>query len=267
MLEAILLPVAIVAGVGVLAGVILSLSSKFMSVSVDEKLESVRALLPGINCGACGKAGCDAYAKAIVAEGDKTNRCIPGGDTTSRKISEVLGIPFQDVQEQTAFVACKGNDDATTDKMIYDGIPTCYSASMFFGGNSSCSYGCLAYGDCAAACPYHAILIIKGVAVVDAGICVGCGLCVSKCPKHLISLHPQTGLVHVACSSRDTGAKTRRFCSNGCIGCKKCERICPAGAVTVTDNLAYVDSEKCTSCGQCIEVCPVHVITGVDFMQ
>lgn len=51
-------------------------------------------------------------------------------------------------------------------------------------------------------------------------------------------------------------------CDAGCIGCKKCQKECPLGAVTVENNLAYVDTVKCTGCGTCASVCPKHVFTG-----
>jgi electron transport complex protein RnfB len=40
----------------------------------------------------------------------------------------------------------------------------------------------------------------------------------------------------------------------------KCQRECEAGAITVTDNLATIDSSKCTQCGHCAEICPRHII-------
>lgn len=52
-----------------------------------------------------------------------------------------------------------------------------------------------------------------------------------------------------------------KACKVSCIGCKKCEKTCPSGAITVTDNLAYIDQSKCTACGLCAEVCPKKCIT------
>ena len=40
----------------------------------------------------------------------------------------------------------------------------------------------------------------------------------------------------------------------------KCQRECPVGAITVTDNLASIDTDKCTQCGHCAEICPRHII-------
>ena len=39
-----------------------------------------------------------------------------------------------------------------------------------------------------------------------------------------------------------------------------CTRLCPAGAITVENNLAHIDYEKCIQCGACVQKCPAHVI-------
>ena len=72
----ILLPVILVGIIGLIAGVGLSLASKFMAVPVDEKQEKIREALPGANCGACGFSGCDGYAAAVAA-GEATRRAAP----------------------------------------------------------------------------------------------------------------------------------------------------------------------------------------------
>ncbi len=259
----ILLPVLVLTGIGLLAGVMLALASYFMRVPTDQKLEEVRAILPGVNCGVCGYAGCDQYAKAIVKDGAAINRCVPGGDQGARRLSEAMGIPFQDVEEKVAFVACKGNYDATSDKMDYEGLASCHAATLYYGGNSSCAYGCLAYGDCGKACPYDAIKVENGVAKVLPKKCAGCGLCVKACPKGLIALYPMDKYIHVACKNHDKGVRTRQVCTNGCIGCRKCAKVCPTEAITVEDDTAFIDVDKCILCGKCREVCPVGVIETI----
>ena len=61
-----LYPAMIVALIGLVAGVILTVAAKFMAVPVNEKVGELRDALPGANCGACGFAGCDAYAERLV---------------------------------------------------------------------------------------------------------------------------------------------------------------------------------------------------------
>ena len=110
------------------------------------------------------------------------------------------------------------------------------------------------------ACPFDAIHVVNGVAVVDKEKCKACGKCVEVCPKHLISLIPYKAEYAVSCSSSDKGPVTMKACQAGCIGCGLCVRNCPAQAVTVTDFHAAIDQEKCTGCGTCAEKCPKKCI-------
>lgn len=265
MLKSILIAVAIVAGIGLFCGIMLALASHFMQVKADDKKEKLRACLPGVNCGACGFTGCDGYAAALAEGNAATNLCVPGADAVSRKISEVLGVEFEDVVEQVAFVRCNGSCSATTQKQIYEGIQSCAAANLIYGGDSACTFGCLGYGDCAKACPQNAICISDGVARIDTRKCIGCGLCTKVCPKKLIALFPDVEKTVVMCSNHEKGAVARKKCTNACIGCKKCELNCPQKAVTVVNNLATVDYEKCDGCGLCAENCPVKCIKIADF--
>ena len=43
-------------------------------------------------------------------------------------------------------------------------------------------------------------------------------------------------------------------------GCGLCEKTCPAGAIKVSENRAFIFSDKCLSCGACAMVCPRNVI-------
>ena len=99
-----------------------------------------------------------------------------------------------------------------------------------------------------------------GVAVVDREACKACGKCIAKCPHHLIELAPYEQQTFVGCSSTAKGKAVTTACEIGCIGCKKCEKTCPNGAITVTDFCAHIDYDKCTNCGACKEACPRHVI-------
>jgi Pyruvate/2-oxoacid:ferredoxin oxidoreductase delta subunit len=69
------------------------------------------------------------------------------------------------------------------------------------------------------------------------------------------------------CSSKDKGADARKLCKNACIGCKKCEKACPEGAITVTNNLAVIDYDKCKNCGVCVKECPTGCLKTVFFPQ
>ena len=76
---------------------------------------------------------------------------------------------------------------------------------------------------------------------------------------------PQEAKTAVICSNKQKGADARKACQNACIGCKKCEKVCPNGAVSVVDNLAVIDYTKCTHCGLCAEGCPTGSLKKVFF--
>ena len=252
--------VTIVAVVGILAGMLLTVAAKFMAVPVDERVASLRNILPGANCGACGFAGCDEYAEKLVNDGVKTNLCTPGGSALSKEISGFLGGAFEEVELMSAVVKCSGRYGLTSYIMDYQGPMTCEGNNYFYQGRGSCSHACLGFGDCVHVCPYGALSMVDGVAKVDKDLCTGCGICVNKCPNHLIEVIPSKCEFYSACSSTDKGAFTRKICSAGCIGCKLCEKKCEYGAVSIENNLASIDPEKCVNCGECAKVCPAKVI-------
>ncbi len=264
----IVIAIVVVGVTGLVAGIILALASHFMAVKVDEKYANIRECLPGANCGACGYTGCDGYAAAL-ADGseDKTNLCVPGADAAAKKLSDIMGTEFADVEEQVAFVKCNGNCDDTKRRAEYDGVQNCKSAALIYGGPESCVYGCLGFGDCSIACPENAICMDNGIAKVDIRKCIGCGICTHTCPKHIISLVPVKAKTIVQCSSTAKGAVTRKECENGCIGCMKCQKVCEQGAVTVVNNLATIDYSKCNGCGACTKECPVGCIKPTDFTE
>ena len=261
----ILFALLVVGAVGLLAGILLALASHFFHVEEDEKAKRLRGCLPGINCGACGYKGCDDYAAAMARGEAAPNLCIPGADAVSAELSEILGVVAEMPEDKVAFVACNGNCEATDKKAEYRGVDTCRAAAMLYGGPNACVYGCLGYGDCAEACPAHAICVRDGIAHVDTSKCLGCGLCAKICPKQVISMVPQNSGVVVMCNNREKGADARKACKNACIGCKRCEKTCPHEAITVVDNLAKIDYNKCSGCGACADVCPTSCLKQIDF--
>lgn len=258
----IILAVVIVAGIGILAGLLLAVLSKVMSVPVDEKAAEIEELLPGANCGACGFAGCASYASAL-SQGKTTDTglCAPGGNETSKKIAGIMGLAAGNIMPMTAVVCCKGTPEKAKTKMIYSGVPSCKLATQLFGGDKNCAYGCIGLGDCARECPYDAIMLCDGVAVVNPALCRACKVCVNTCPKKLIELMPKGQLTAaVLCKNHDKGAKTRKDCDVGCIGCTKCVKACPNNAITMDNFVAKVDNSLCTACGACNETCPTKAI-------
>lgn len=256
-----IIPIAIVVGIGLLAGIILTIASKLMAVEVDEAVGKVLEVLPGVNCGACGFSGCEDYAKNIVNDKTvKTNLCTPGGSEVAMKISNVLGIDFEAVIGMQAIVKCSGTLGNTSYVMEYEGLQSCAANKLFYRGRGACHNACLGYGDCTSVCEFDAIKVEDNVAHVDKSKCVGCGICVAKCPQHIIKIMPASQKLYVRCSSTDPGGITKKACKAGCIACKMCEKVCPVDAIKVKNNYARFDLEKCIGCGKCMEVCPVGVI-------
>ncbi len=264
----ILIPIIVLFGAGILCALLLTVAAVFFAVEEDERAGAIRDELPGANCGACGFAGCDEYAKALSAgKTEETNLCIPGGDRTAKAIASIMGLEAADVIEQVAYVACNGKCLPEEKKFDYDGPKTCKAANLNYAGDTLCNFACLGYGDCMKVCPRDAICINElKKASIDPRKCIGCGLCVSECPNGIIHLIRDTARVAVTCNNHYKGAAVRSICKNGCIACGKCEKTCPTGAITVKDNLAVIDYEKCIDCGACREACPVKCIHEGNFI-
>lgn len=257
----ILTAMAVVGVVGIFVGLFLGVAGIRFKVQVDEKEEAVLAALPGNNCGGCGYAGCSGLAAAISRGEAPVNACPVGGGATGEKIAEIMGVQAQKSEPQTAFVHCQGDCEKAGMDYDYYGIEDCRMMSFVpNGGPKSCNSGCLGYGTCAKVCPFGAIEVINGVAVVNKQKCKACGKCIEVCPKHLISLIPCSAKQAVACSSTDKGPVTMKACRVGCIGCGICVKMCPADAVKVENFHAVIAQDKCTGCGACAEKCPKKAI-------
>jgi Na+-translocating ferredoxin:NAD+ oxidoreductase RNF subunit RnfB len=263
-LASILFPILALGGMGLLLGAGLGFAAIKFKVETDPRLPLIRDALPGANCGGCGFAGCDAFADAILKGDAKPTGCPVGGNTTSQKIAEVLGITVEDQIRLCSFIRCGGCESKSEFRYEYSGMRNCAALMQLAGGGSkSCTYGCLGGGTCLHACKFGAIYMDDGIARVDNEKCTACGMCVASCPKKLIELVPYESKIRVACHSNETGKVQRRFCTVGCIGCKICEKQCKKDAIHVKDNLASIDYEKCTLCGDCQAKCPAKCIITV----
>lgn len=252
---------AVVGAVGVFVGLFLGVAGIRFKVQVDEKEEAVLAALPGNNCGGCGYAGCSGLAAAIAKGEAPVGSCPVGGAPAAEKIAAIMGVEAGSSERMVAFVACAGDCDKAKQDYDYYGVRDCGKMAFVPGGGpKSCGSGCLGYGSCVKVCPFDAIHVVNGVAVVDREACKACGKCVAACPKHLISLIPYQAKYAVACSSKDKGPVTMKACQTGCIGCGICVKNCPSQAVAVTEFHAVIDQEKCAGCGVCAEKCPKKII-------
>ena len=256
----IILPVIIVSAIGLIAGLGLSIASKYLSEPADEVKEQIRAALPGANCGACGFAGCDDYAAAIRSGEADAGRCTVGGKETAATLSEILGIEVE-AKEKRAFVTCKGDCHHAQTQYAYSGMQSCYAAKMLYNGPLVCTYGCIGLGDCEKVCEKNAITISESLARVDRDLCAGCGKCADVCPNSVIKILDADYKSVVSCNSNDKGAKVNKACDVGCIGCMKCVKVCPSEAIKIENFLAVIDQTKCTGCDECILICPRGIIS------
>jgi len=258
----ILIAIAVLGAMGAIFGAALAFAAKIFHVEVDPREAAIRECLAGANCGGCGFPGCDGYAKAVAEGKAPTNKCVAGGAECAAKVAEIMGVSAGAGEKMVAFVPCSGCEGVAEKRFNYTGPIDC-QAAMLFGGKSNklCTFACIGLGNCERACQFDAMHVINGIAHVDRSKCVGCGACVDTCPKNIVQLIPESLRIHPACSSHDKGGVVMKVCTAGCIGCMKCQRECPAGAIVVKDALAEVDPEKCIGCGKCAEVCPRHIIT------
>ncbi len=256
----IIVSVIVVGVIGLVSGLVLAIASVLMEVKTDEKVAKLREILPGANCGACGYTGCDGYAEALAKGETKPGLCAPGGAEMNNKLGEILGVEVDMAEPMAAFVMCNGTCDKVGNKMFYQGVDSCKGANTLYSGTKDCDYGCLGFGDCERACPYGAIKVENGCAVVNTELCTACSVCVRSCPKGIIGLLPLKKQAVVACSNKDKGAVARKVCQSACIACGKCVKACESGAIKVENNISRIDSEKCTACKACVDACPTHCI-------
>lgn len=99
-----------------------------------------------------------------------------------------------------AVIHCASCPPAVPNRYEAMGYTDCNVLNLDFGGNLSCTNGCLGLGSCAKVCPNDAIVLRRGeIFVTD--FCAGCGQCARVCPKRLIELIPVSGLKTIECAA------------------------------------------------------------------
>ena len=246
---------------GLVFGGVLTFAAKKFHVDVDERVGKIRECLGGANCGACGYAGCDAFAQAVVEGKAPVNGCAPAGEKGVKKISQIMGQDAPGLERKVARVLCSGEYGISLNRYTYDGYKSCAAAASLAGGPKACRFSCIGLGDCMDKCAFGAITMANGLARIDAEKCTGCGACEKVCPHQVIQLMDVGQSVIVRCRNVDTARAARAACMQACIGCGRCTKECQYDAIKVENGYAHIDPAKCTRCGACAQVCPCKCIT------
>lgn len=274
MTQTIIWTIVIISVLGLLLAIVLFFIAKKFKVEEDPRIDEVEKVMPGANCGGCGFAGCRAFADAAVKAPNLDSQFCPvGGNDVMKKVAAILGYEVKEKAPMVAVVRCNGSCENRPRTNVYDGYPSCKVKASLYSGDTGCAFGCLGCGDCVEACQFGALSMdpATGLPVVDETKCTACGACAKACPKGVIELRnvgttPKNNRrVYVSCVNKEKGGVARKACAAACIGCGKCAKVCKFDAITVENNLSYIDYSKCKACGQCYFECPTGAIHVVGF--
>lgn len=249
-----------VLGVG-LAGM-LAFANRKLYVFEDPRIGEVEELLPKSNCGACGQAGCRAFAEKAVTGEVVLAQCTVSSPEQRDTIADLLGVSAGDIEKKVARLACAGGRHVAFLRARYAGHDSCRAAAVVSGGGKECAWGCLGLADCMNVCDFSAIhMDLHGLPVVDADKCSACNDCVEVCPKGLFSLEPVSRQLWIACKNQADGDTAEAACEVACTACGKCVVDAPLGLMKLNGNLAAVNYElNVWANRKPIERCPTGAI-------
>ena len=234
-----------------------------LAVSEDPRIDQVEELLPHVNCGACGHAGCRAFAESLVAGTAKPGECTVGNEAAKQQIAQLLGVEVGHAVKRVARIACNGGSNTARVNAHYRGEETCLAAVQVTGGGKTCVWGCLGYGDCETVCQFDAIYMNShALPVVDESQCTACGDCVTVCPKDLFSIHPVSHQLWVRCKNQQMGDDILKYCEAACTACGRCAMDAP-GVIVMENNLPVVNYTG-NQLQQAIQRCPTGAIVWID---
>jgi Na+-translocating ferredoxin:NAD+ oxidoreductase subunit B len=251
-------------GVG-LAGM-LAFANRKLYVYEDPRIDEVEARLPKSNCGACGQAGCRAFAEKVVVGEILPAQCSVSSPDQRQEIADFLGVAAGAVEKRVARLACAGGRHVAFLRARYAGHNSCRAATVVSGGGKECAWGCLGLGDCASVCTFDAITMdAHGLPKVDADKCTACNDCVEVCPKGLFSLEAVSRQLWVACRNQADGDTAEAACEVACTACGKCVSDAVPGLMKLNGNLAAINYElNSWATRKPTERCPTGAIVWFD---
>ncbi len=256
-------------GVAFAFGTLIAVAHRHLRVFEDPRIDEVAGLLPGANCGACGQAGCRAFAEGVVAGAVKPASCTVMGADDVAALAEFLGIDAGRVTRRVARLLCAGGSDVALQIAEYRGLSRCAAADAVGGGGKACSWGCLGLGDCEDVCEFDAIFMgPTALPVVVPEHCTACGDCVEACPRDLFQVMPEDQRLIVQCRSLLEGEEAEALCAVACNGCGRCAADAAPGLIEMLEGLAVIDyAENARARPEAAGRCPTGAIAWVEGMQ
>lgn len=235
----------ILGGVGLTFGALIALANAKLKVQEDPRISTVEEILPGANCGACGFAGCRAFAEAAVGGDTAPAECTVMSKPEIQALAAFLGVEAGAANKRVARLLCAGGDDVAHWKAEYHGIESCAAAVAVSGGGKACAWGCVGLADCAVVCDFDAItMTANGLPLVDPELCTACGDCVDACPLDLFTIMPLSHHLIVQCKCLLEGDDATEVCSVACDACGRCVQDAAPGLIEMEDGLAVIDYSK-----------------------
>lgn len=258
---------AIMSSLAFFFGAVLAISNRFLKVEEDPRIDMVEELLPGSNCGACGEAGCRAFAEELVKGTLSPGKCTVSGSETVEQIAKLLGVDAGKEDKRVARLHCAGGHSSVVKLAEYQGLESCRGAFVVNNGGRACPWGCLGLGDCQRVCQFEAIKIgDQGLPIVDVDKCTACGDCVDVCPLNLFSIQKLDHKVVLQCSSPLSSDQAKMICVLACDGCGRCALDAEEGAIEMVSSLPVIkDPDRVTE--ECTYRCPTGAITVVEKNQ
>jgi Na+-translocating ferredoxin:NAD+ oxidoreductase RNF subunit RnfB len=268
-LGGILLAMAVLGSIGVVFAVLIAVVHRRFHVWVDPRIDAVTGMLPGNNCGACGQAGCAAFAEKLVAGDVKAATCTVMDDDARSDVATFLGVDAGQADRRVARLLCGGGCTASPMLAEYRGLQSCAAAAAVTGGGKACAWGCLGLDDCRIACTFDAIYMnAEKLPVVIPELCTACGDCVEACPKDLFTIMPVEQKLLVQCRSPLVGAQADALCRVACNACGKCVQDAEPGVISMINGLAVVDYEQNDRAGpEAVGRCPTGAIVWLEGRQ